>query len=694
MAYEEPKEEIEVTDDAVETESGLTCEQSLEDFKGAYRAKASLIKRQREDYLFRLGKQWDDAILKDLESRKIKAVTDNRIQPNIFLLTGLERQNRTDWRAFPQGEEDSVKAEVATALLKDATKVSDFGYKHSDAFEDAVTCAESHLELYLDNTHNILNGKPCVKKLNGNQVFPEPGFKEYDYSDARYVYKLTADLSKDDLITLFPDKQKEISKLTEGKLDFDAIISGEEKHSQPKDYKKTGGDTKKGKEVGRFDLLERYYKKMVDTVFVGDYKTGEIRQAESEEMATAFIQNYQTQIQAEQQAHMDAMTQHEAGVLMGQIDPITPAPIAPEAQDPERFRSFKRPVPEIWLYAHISGMKKPLADERAWSYPKWKSYPIVPEFAHFSTAPIDGDDAHLLFQGIVHGVKGAQERHNKAETLKLMRLQTSANGGWLTPKGCWTEPSKVEQFGSTPGVNLEYDASKGKPERIFPMPASQADIQEAGESAEAIKAQLGINADLLAAEQGDSQSGRAIALRQKQGLVMVQKLFDNHSRTKQIFGRLLLSQLGEMYDVDTAKKVLGEAFLVNQFPPVLVPVMNPQTGMLEPKPAPDPKTGQPMKYDDELATAVINDVLSGTLDQYDVTVGESVASDTMKLANSMELENLAQKMPGVIPPQVILEESQLPSSTKLKISKSIQAAQAAQQAMIQNGAPPKPPVAA
>lgn len=654
----------------------LTVDRSLSDFKKAYSAKSKLIERQKEDFLFRLGHQWDEKKYEALKSKGIEPVTDNRIQPNISLLTGLERQNRSDFKAFPEGEEDSVKAEIATALFKHSVKQSDFQYKSSEAFEDGVTCGESYLELYLDNTYNLLNGKPCWKKLDYNVVFPEPGYKEYDYSDARYIYKLTLDIAKEDLIGLFPDKKKDIERADSGTLDFESFQGGGEKHLQRKDYSKEGGESSETKE-GSFDLVERYYKKWVEKFYVGDRQTGEIKEAEEGEKAQSFVDGYKQSIFMEQQEYESSMAQYLVSAQMPQ-DPLTPQPmmeepLPPTQKDPERYTIIKRFVPEIWYFAHVPNINKPLADEKAWFYPKWKQWPIIPYLANFSTAPLTGDERHLLVQGIVHGVKGSQRKHNSVETLQYLHLNGAANSGWISEEDSWVDPTKVEALGATPGVNLEYKAGKPAPQRIFPMQLSQGHAQLSATSAEAIKAQLGINADLLAVQEGSSQSGRAIALRQRQGLIMVQKLFDNLSRTKQTCGKFLLTQLGEMYDTETAKKVLGDAFLAKNFPPMML--VNEMTG--QPEPMQDEMTGQPMAYDKELADLAIAEVLSGDLGQYDVAVGEAVASETMRMANAAELSELASKMPGLIPPDLLVEESQLNQSTKQRILKAVQNAQAA-----------------
>lgn len=680
-------------------DEALTIERSMADFQRAYRAKSSLVDREHKDFLFAMGEQWSAEDKAVLDKAGIKPFVDNRIAPNLFLLTGLERQNRTDFKAFPEGEEDGLKAEIATMLFKDAIKKSGFAHKSSEQFKDGMTCGESHLELYLDYTDSLLNGKPCWHKCDGASVFPDPASREYDFSDARFVYKVKLDVSEGDLINLYPEKRALIEE-SEGdhKLNLEGLAREGRTHRQGRDYPSAGEGRGAVDEDGRdedesYDLVERYYKKYVERVFVGDKQTGEIRMADSKEKATNFVQSYLDGIENDQRAYQEALRQHQAQMVMGGGVPapigeglppmgglvsapaVTPPPPPPPEQNPGRFIVIKRMVPEIWCFAHVPGIEEPLVDERAWFYPKWKGYPFIPYFARFSTAPLTGEERHLLVQGIVHGVKGAQEKHNKAEMLMLRHLNTAANSGWLAEEDSWVDPKKVENFGTTPGVNLEYKAGRQKPERMFPTVLSQGHAQVSSDSAESIKAQLGINADLLATQQGGADSGRAIALRQKQGLLMVQELFDNLSRSRQIAGRFLLSQLGEIYDTDTAMKVLGEAFLRKNFPPLML--MNAESMQQEPM---KDQYGAPMQFDKEMAELAIAEVLSGELDKYDVEVGESVASETQKMSVSMEVKEIAAAYPGLIPPDVLVRHSQLPESAKNEVLASIKQAQAAQAA--------------
>jgi hypothetical protein len=676
-------------------DDNLTPARSMEDFKLAWESKRALVKREKEDFLFALGEQWSAEDKSKLDAVGIRPFTDNRIQPNIFLLTGLERQNRTDFKAFPIGEEDGLKAEIASALFKDAITKSGFGFKSSEQFKDGITCGESHLEPYLDYTESIINGKLCWRKIDGDSLFPDPASREYDFSDAKYVYKISLDMSRDDLISLYPEKAKLLEASEGGKVGLRSMMETEKK-DQKRGYRKSDNQTQdEPSKDATFDLVERYYKKWVKKTLIGDKQTGEIKEAEDREKADASVAEYVNSI-AQNQAMFDQVLQREMmnlaaarpdligapmeAQLMAMQEAGVQLPPPPPEQDPERFFVFERTKPEIWVYAHTPGINEPLADERAWFFPKWKQYPFVPYFARFSTAPLSGDDRHLLIQGIVHGVKGAQEKHNKSEMLTLRHLNSSANSGWLSEEGVWIDPEMVKKFGTSPGVNLEYKKGAQKPERITPGPLSQGHAQISAESAQAIKEQLGINADLLATQQGGADSGRAIALRQKQGLLMVQEPFDNLSRSRQIAGRIVLSQMGEMYDTETAKKVLGMAFLRKNFPVVML--QNPDDPQAQPKAMPD-EFGKPMEYDKDLAELAIAEVLSGTLADYDVSVGEAVSSETQRLSAALDIKELAASMPGRIPPTVMIRHSQIPESAKAEILQALEQQQAALAAQAQ-----------
>ena len=186
----------------------MSVTKAMAEFNFALKAKSKLIDREIEDFKYALGDQWKDEDKALLEKAKISPVTDNQIALNLYLLTGLERQNRTDFKAFPEGEEDGLKAEIASYLFKKSIEISSYSDKSSEQFKDGITCGESHLELYLDNDENLLNGKPLWKKLDGGHVIVDPASREYDFSDAKYVFKVTKDIEKEDVASIYPEKRR------------------------------------------------------------------------------------------------------------------------------------------------------------------------------------------------------------------------------------------------------------------------------------------------------------------------------------------------------------------------------------------------------------------------------------------------------------------------------------------------------
>lgn len=158
---------------------------------------------------------------------------------------------------------------------------------------------------------------------------------------------------------------------------------------------------------------------------------------------------------------------------------------------------------------------------------------------------------------------------------------------------------------------------------------------------------------------------------------MIQKIIDNLSRTKRLLGRFILSQIGELYEVQKAVKVMGEAYINQNFQkPKLMPgPMGQQVPMV------DPTTMQPvMELDKEAVATTFDTVLKDAqVGEYDVSIGEAANSETVKYANYMMLMDM-QKQGIPIDPAIILDESLLSTASKEKAKAAIQRMQAAQAA--------------
>lgn len=518
-------------------------------------------------------------------------------------------------------------------------KISNGEYKVSEQFEDGVICGEGWLEPYIDYTKDLVNGELFIKKTSPLNVFVDPASVEYDLSDAEFVIKVSRGLTKNQVYKLFPDKKSIIDKISNGTL---TINSGDNTTKQTLDYPMLdeNGGTGSGEDNLKedvYDVTEYQYKKYVSKYIVADKQIGEMKEAKDLDEAKLYVDQKNT----------------ISGEIVAKV--------------------IERIVPEIWVCALVGDT---LVDEYISPfYPKWKGYSLIPFFAHRITVPIK-DGSEFRVQGIVRSLKDPQRELNKRRSQELRILNSTANSGWLAEENTWVKKSDVEKYGSTPGVTLEYKSGRQKPERITPSPLSQGHAQLAQENTQDMKEISGINTDLLA--MNDKQaSGRAIYLRQQQGIVMLQRVLDNLSLSTKLLGRFILSQLGEIYTVERAIKVCGSAFIKDNFS---VPVMT-QGIDGQPTPVLDASGQMQMQVDQEGVMAMFNTVLNDAdIGKYDITIDEANSSQTVKYGNYLMLAEMAGKgMP--IPPDVLVDESMIGEASKSKIKKAIASAQQAQNAM-------------
>lgn len=620
-------------------------EKVYEDLKTGLNFFSKLFKEMKKDTEYALGKQWNPEDVQTLYNRGVKALTINKIKPMIKLITGIERQSRADYKAFPEGTEDELLSEVSTRLLKNVAKQSRLKHKISDQFKDAATCGLSYLEPYIDYTQDLVNGEMKFRKIEAKRVLFDPACEEYDLSDGKFLIKLTMGLSKDDLLTLFPEKKKVIDELAGA----GAIDTGEaDEILQMRDYPsvpKMADDDISKKDVEGYDLIEYYYKMPYEVYYVVSRSQGVLFDTENEQEALAFI---------------SAQQLPDASIVTKRTN-------------------------EIRLKQVVG--KTEMTDDRCWTFPNWKTYPLFPLFYERHTGDIN--DSELTIQGLVRGLRDLQEEYNKRRTQELHHLNSSVNSGMFIPKDALDAKNKqnLQQFGSTPGVKIFYDPAKtggASPDswKVNPTPLSQGHAQLAAENAQDIKEASGVNPDLLAND-SSSQSGRAILLKQRQGLVMVQEALDNYQQTKETVGRFILSQLGEVYTIESAMKVLGDGFIKDNFQkPVFNALGDPQL---------NPDGALQTEPDIEMAQLVINKILTdSSIGKFDVTIGEGTFNETIQIANHMTLMEMAGK--GIpIPPDVLIEESMLSASQKEKIVESIQKQQAAQAKMAQAAIQPSAP---
>lgn len=595
---------------------------SIHDFQEAYKFQSKNIEEVREDYEFYLGKQWSNEKQNESIGHGQGKLTEvNNIRPYIHLLEGYQRQNRNDIIAFPEGDEDSIPAEIVTRLIKNTFKGSKLDFKISDMYKHACIGGAGYLYPYMDYERDLIFGELRFKILSGLKVFYDPSSEEYDMNDARYICLFKENLSKEDVKTLFPDFN--VDEIEYGKI---SVSKYGHQPGEVEPYTKyyfknnmpTNDEYPDYDNVRNYDMLEYFYKKKRNKYILINLENNGI------------IEGFERELIELKQKESEKM-----GI-------------------PTRLLTQRDSV--VWRRVVIGDTI--VEDKEAEFSDKWKGYPIIPFRAYYCSVDIK-DKGKYQVQGVVRSMKEPQKEKNVARTHARRHILSSTNSGWIAEEKSLVNKAMVSKMGSKPGVLVEYKEGKVPPARITPMPLSQGFEFLSVQATEDLKQTSGINAELLSLEKSD-QSGRALLLRQRQGLIMIQSLLDNLSQTTDILGRFLVSILPILYTPEKAINVLGSAFMTENFGVDQVQ-QDPQTGERV-------VVGQ--QIDQEAAYNLISQILlDKNITNYNIAVGEGVHSETVKFNNFLTLNELVTAgFP--IPPDVVIDETGLANATKEKIKNS------------------------
>jgi hypothetical protein len=324
-----------------------TIHDCLKNLRYARKKFKDFFEKYKEDFEATLGRQWDEQDEIALRKLGVEPLTINKIKPTVKLLSGIERQSRSDLVGFPEGEEDGIKAEIATKLIKNVMKKAGGQNKLSAQFKSGIIGGACFLEPYLDYSYDLLTGDMRFRKVNATRVLVDPDAEEYDLSDAKYVIKLSQRLTKEDLIELFPDKKKDIEKVEFSKFFFDehGNLTTTVQYEDYEDHEFEDGEDVEDLNTG-YDLAEYYYKDKTKKYYVASQQDGTMVEVDTKEEADA----YATQI---------------PGAVV-----------------------IEKEIPEIRRKAFIGSTE--LDDDVAWTFPRWKSYPFIPYFCEWNVE--DGID--------------------------------------------------------------------------------------------------------------------------------------------------------------------------------------------------------------------------------------------------------------------------------------------------------------
>lgn len=155
----------------------------------AYRSRIGWDKKAHESVDYFFGDQWTDDEKRELAlSRRAPAVF-NMILPVVDTITGNHIEGRADLIAKPVDQyTDPELADMTTGVIKNIEQTNDVVYIERDQFMDGMFTGIGIKEMNYNEDSGI-NGKLDVFQTFSWDIFLDPSFTKYDYSDGNILIK-------------------------------------------------------------------------------------------------------------------------------------------------------------------------------------------------------------------------------------------------------------------------------------------------------------------------------------------------------------------------------------------------------------------------------------------------------------------------------------------------------------------------
>jgi len=541
------------------------------------------LERARTGFRFRVGGdgQWETEDIEKLKSEERPHLTLNKVLPVTNILGGTQRQNRQDFKVLAHKGGQVRVANVLTELMHHTVEVSDAQYIFSDAFDDGVACGKGVIGLDITYEHDPINGDIVIEKYSPFDFLEDQEAIQYDMNLKGRFVMLHDWFEQDELIAMYPKKARELksvgTRLQPDNPDMQKIGRDVDPSNYRTERNKLGLNVTQPGEIERFRRRKCWWKSKERRRILVNKRTLAVR-----------LLNKTTDDVAKEMASRDSQT----------------------------FKIVERLVPVLHLTTIVGDVVVQNIDD---PFNGVSLFPVM----RFCPYWIDG-----YVMGIIDNAVDPQREHNKRRSQALHHLNQSANSGWKGDEDATDDWDAVEHFGSKPGQVIKVNRGKNL-ERIEPVKISSGHLTLDQLAAQDIKDITGINDQLQGSNPGREESGRAIKLRQIQGLVGAEPVFDNFNRTLKIVGTGLLELIRstDVYSPAEIEAIIGDS---DSAEGPFDPAMLKQFG----------------------------------LGRYGVEVTLSPESPTVRLDNYLTLIEAARAgLP--IPPQFIIQASDLPNKNEI-----------------------------
>jgi hypothetical protein len=455
--------------------------------KTSVESKTDFDENAEKCFAYYGGKQWEDGVIKDLESQGRPALTFNQTLAVINAISGTEITNRFEPRMRPRTMEDEAWADIMTDTVRYVRQVSKAEYEESSAFRDTGICGVSCLEYRQDYTIDP-EGRTLTENVPIFDVFWDPFSRRQNLMDARWVMRGMW-LPMDEAAARWPESADVLKmRATSG----DALIEDSpEKHDATRQNLYQTG-------------LNQFYNKRRDEVLVWDYQR----------FALAPWVYY---LEEGQKKKMDKEQFQKVQARMEELG--QPVPMFATYRQREYKRSFL-------CGEYVLENSTPLVQNGF-------SYKFITGFQRRDRSGVD-------WFGVMNLMLDPQNWSNKMLSQMIHIINTNPKGALMGPSSAFENPDTVADDWSSANAyiptNENYDLQKDIRIITGQYPASQERMLQI--AADAIPKVVGFN-PFVVSNVSDLTRVATSAVRtvQQQGMVVLSVLFDALSSYREESGR-------------------------------------------------------------------------------------------------------------------------------------------------------------
>lgn len=477
-------------------------------------------KRQVECWAFHDGEHWPKEAKERARAEKRPLLTLNYLDSMVRAVVGEERLNRQEIRIYGRasGGESDDKGFGMTQLIRWVMNGQDGDMAISEAFHGGVACGEGWVvpEVSFDDDPE---GMIVVQWVDEQEILPDPESVKADHSDGRKLVRFRR-MTSDDLEAEWPGTLAKLEEWSIGHIGTS--------------YRSTDGSGARDIYWSQSDTLSPHvYCGKTGTWLVCEHWWAERQQGW---VAIDPLNGSVVELTDKEKKALDLEYKALVEEALATGGPMPEPP--PEAA--------RRAITRFYQAFTVGNV---VLEKMPHPVPEARRIPYV-RFAGIRKKKEKG------WRGLIDGLKDAQRQINIESSSIVYQIQKMAKGGWIAPRGAYVDKEKWQTQAAQPGVLLEYDPRKGKPDTMDGQSPPRHLIELVQTRMAAIRDISGVNIEMQGIRQGQDP-GVVLQLRKQAAMTTLAVFFDHARLGRRALAKVLIPYIQKFIAPERQIAVLG-----------------------------------------------------------------------------------------------------------------------------------------